>query len=126
MPLFRKYHVAMIVAGHDHLYDHFVEHYTDNGATYRMDTVVTGGGGAPHYAYVGEPDLRGYVAANAAQGVRVDHLVKPSAVADENPHHFVIVRVDGDRLSLEVVSTGSTSFAPYNGSAKSALSDTGS
>ena len=77
VPLFRKHHVAMIVAGHDHLYDHFVEHFVDNGVTYRMDSVVTGGGGAPIYPYVGEPDLQAYVTANAAQGVRVDHLVKP-------------------------------------------------
>src|SRR6476646_7861662 len=26
VPLFRKHHVAMMVCGHDHLYDHFVEH----------------------------------------------------------------------------------------------------
>jgi len=65
-----------------------------------MDTVVTGGGGAPIYQYVGEPDLRTYVAAANAR-VRVDHLVKPGTAPEENPHHFVVVQVDGDRLSLE-------------------------
>jgi hypothetical protein len=123
MPLFRKHHVAMLVAGHDHLYDHFVEHYTYNGATYRLDNVVTGGGGAPIYLYVGEPDLRAYVAANATQGVRVDHLVKPGVTPEQNPHHFVVVQVDGDRLSLEVVSTAAVPFLPYNGSAKIVLGD---
>jgi hypothetical protein len=123
VPLFRAHHVAMIVAGHDHLYDHWVEHYVDKGVTYRMDSLVTGGGGAPIYPYVGEPDLRAYVAANAAQAVRVDHLVKPGSTPDENPHHFVVVQVDGDRLSLEVVGTGPTPYAPYNGSAKIVLSD---
>jgi hypothetical protein len=125
MPLFRKHHVAMIVAGHDHLYDHFVEHFVDNGVTYRMDSVVTGGGGAPIYPYVGEPEIQAYVAANAAQGVRVDHLVKPGTTL-ENPHHFVVVQVDGDRLSLEVIGTGPTPYTPYKGSAKIALSDGGS
>jgi len=71
---------------------------------------------------VGEPDLRGYVAANAAQNVRVDHLVKPGT-ADENPHHFVVIQVDGDRLSLEVVGTAPAPYTPYHGSAKSVLSD---
>jgi hypothetical protein len=123
VPLFRKHHVALLVGGHDHLYDHFVEHYVDKGVTYRMDSLVTGGGGAPIYPYVGEPDLRAYVAANAAEGVRVDHLMKPGSTPDENPHHFVVVRVDGDRLSLEVIGTGPVAYTPYNGSAKIVLSD---
>jgi hypothetical protein len=123
VPLFRKHHVDLTVAGHDHLYDHFVEHYVDNGVTYRLDTVVTGGGGAPIYTYVGEPDLRAYVAASAAQSVRVDHLMKPGSAQEENPHHFVVVQVDGDRLSLEVIGTGPTAYKPYNGSATIALSD---
>ena len=33
----------------------------------------------------------------------------------ENPHHFVVVRVDGDQLSLEVVGTGETTYTPYPG-----------
>lgn len=122
-PLFRKHHVALIVGGHDHLFDHFVERYTDNGVTHRMDSLVTGGGGAPIYPYVGEPDLRAYVLANAAQGVRVAHLVKPGPTAQDNPHHFVVVQVDGDRLSLEVIGTGPTPYAPYSGSAKIVLGD---
>jgi hypothetical protein len=123
VPLFRKYHAALIVAGHDHLYDHFVEHYVDNGVTYRMDSLVTGGGGAPIYTYVGEPDLSAYVQANSAQSVRVDHLMKPGSTIAENPHHFVVVQVDGDRLSLEVIGTGATPYTPYKGSAKIILSD---
>ena len=123
MPLFRKHHVGMIVAGHDHLYDHFVEHYVDNGISYRMDNLVTGGGGAPIYTYTGEPNLGAYTAVNVAQGVRVDHLTKPGSTPDANPHHFVVVQVDGDRLSLEVIGTGSTPYTPYNGSAKIVLSD---
>jgi hypothetical protein len=122
VPLFRKHHVAMIVAGHDHLYDHWVERYVDSGVTYRMDSLVTGGGGAPIYPYVGEPDLNAYVAAGAAQNVRVEHLIKPGVPAD-NPHHFVVIQVDGDRLSLEVVGTGPTPYTPYNGSATTVLSD---
>jgi hypothetical protein len=123
VPLFRRHHVALLVGGHDHLYDHFVEHYVDKGVTYRMDSLVTGGGGAPIYSYVGEPDFRGYVAANVAEGVRVDHLMKPGSTPEENPHHFVVVQVDGDRLSLEVIGTGPAPYTPYNCSAKIVLSD---
>jgi hypothetical protein len=114
MPLFRRHHVDLIVAGHDHLFDHWVEHYDDNGVTHRMDVVVTGGGGAPIYSYVGEPDLRAYETANAAQHVHVEHLMKPGTPAD-NPHHFVAVQVDGDALSLEVVASGGATLAPYGG-----------
>ncbi len=124
MPLFRRHHVDLIVAGHDHLYDHWVERFVDNGVTYRMDSLVTGGGGAPIYLYVGEPDLRPYVAANAAQSVRIDHLMKPGSTQEENPHHFVVIQVDGDRLSLEVIGTGPTAYTPYNGSATMVLDPT--
>ena len=123
LPLFRKHHVDMTITGHDHLFDHWVEHYVDHGTTYRMDHVVTGGGGAPTYAYVGEPDLRAYVAANASQAVRLDHLMKPGSTPDANPHHFVTIRVDGNRLSLEVTGIGPVAYKPYGGRATVPLSD---
>ena len=44
MPLFRKHHVRLLVTGHDHLYDHWVERYDDKGVTYRIDTVSPGAG----------------------------------------------------------------------------------
>src|SRR5262245_30019536 len=34
MPLFRKHHVRMLIAGHDHLFDHWVERYSSGGSTY--------------------------------------------------------------------------------------------
>jgi Calcineurin-like phosphoesterase len=122
MPLFRKHHVRLIVAGHDHLFDHWVERYEDGGRTYRMDCVVTGGGGAPPYAYSGEPDLAEYQLAGAAQKVRVEHLAKPKPVASDNPHHFLVVQVDGDRFSLEVVSLGPV-LTPFNGRSTVDLND---
>jgi hypothetical protein len=115
MPLFRKHHVRMLITGHDHLYDHFVERYTSGGAAYRIDALVTGGGGAPKYAYAGEPDLRAYLAAASADGVRVDHLMKPGELPSDNPHHFVIVQVDGERLTLEVVGSDPAPYRPYPG-----------
>lgn len=126
MPLFRKHHVRLLVTGHDHLYDHWVERYDDRGVTYRMDTIVTGGGGAPLYGYIGEPDLRAYQAASAADNIRVEHLLRPGDTGEENAHHFVLIRVDGDRLSLEVIGTGETPYTPYSGGrVKITLSDSG-
>jgi calcineurin-like phosphoesterase family protein len=113
LPLFRKHHVRMTLCGHDHLLDHFVERYEEQGKTYRMDHLVSGGGGAPTYVYRGEPDLEMYLRENAAQRVRVEHLIKPGATIEDNPHHFVIVRVDGEKLSLEVVTGPPVPFQPY-------------
>jgi hypothetical protein len=123
LPLFRTHHVRMTLTGHDHLLDHWVEHYEDNGTKYRRDDVVTGGGGAPTYTYKGEPDLRDYLAASEAQSVRIEHLAKPGPAVEDNPHHFVVVQVDGDRLAIEVVGTGPAEFKPYDGSARVSLDD---
>jgi hypothetical protein len=123
VPLFRKHHLRMIITGHDHLFDHWVERYSADGVTYRMDTLVTGGGGAPTYRYAGEPDLRAYTAAGAAANVRVEHVMRPGLTPEENPHHFVVIQVDGNRLSLEVVSVGPKAYAPYGGRSKIDLND---
>jgi hypothetical protein len=127
MPLFRKHHVRLLLTGHDHLYDHWVERYDDAGATYRIDTIITGGGGAPRTAYIGEPDLRTYIAASPAANIRMEHLLRPGDTTAMNPHHFTVIRVDGDRLSVEVIGTGDTPYTPYSGGrAKITLSDSGS
>jgi hypothetical protein len=122
-PLFRKHHVRMTIAGHDHLLDHWIERYTDHEVTYRRDDVVTGGGGAPVYLYTGEPDLSEYLAAGAAENVRVEHLAKPGRSLEENPHHFLIVQVDGGKLSLDVIAIGDRPYAPYRGRSRVELND---
>jgi hypothetical protein len=123
LPLFRAHGVALTLTGHDHLLDHWVERYVHDGRTYRRDDVVSGGGGAPIYTYRAEPDLRDYMAAHADAEVRVEHFARPGPVAEDNPHHFVVVEVDGDRLTLEVVAAGSAKLAPYNGRSRIVLSD---
>ena len=115
VPMFRRNHVRLLITGHDHLFDHFVELYDDKGVTYRMDQIVTGGGGAPIYTYDSEPDLDQYLAAGKAQNVRVQHLTKPGPTAADNPHHFVVVQVDGDHLSVEVIGSGPGEYRPYSG-----------
>jgi hypothetical protein len=79
-----------------------------------MDHVVTGGGGAPLYSYTGEPDLREYLRKNAAEKVTLEHLVRPGIEPGDNPYHYVLVRVDGTHLRLEVIGVDwGSGFKPY-------------
>jgi hypothetical protein len=111
MPLFNAHHVKAVFSGHEHLFDHWVERYEDASGQHRMDLVVSGGGGAPLYAYQGEPETRTFNLANHAS---LEHLVKPGPNPGDNPYHFVVVRVDEGRLSLEVVGVDwGRTFRPY-------------
>jgi hypothetical protein len=123
MPLFRKHHVRLILAGHEHFYEQWIERYVDGGAQYRMDVFLTGGGGAPVYTYRGEPDLTQYLADGAAQRVRVEHLARPGDTVAENPNHFIVFDVDGSRISAEVIGIGDAPFAPYQGRTSTGLND---
>ena len=111
MPLFNAHHVKAVFSGHEHFFEHWVERYEDAAGAHRMDLIVSGGGGAPPYAYQGEPETRTFNVINHAV---MEHLVKPGMNPGDNPYHFCIVRVDGEKLSVEVVGVdwGST-FRPY-------------
>ena len=114
MPLFRQHNVELIVTGHEHLFEHWVERYSDaRGALRRLDQIVTGGG-APLYSYQGEPDLRQYIAAAGTDSVRMQHLVRPGMEPGDNAYHYVVVHVDGARLWLEVVGIDwGRGYQPY-------------
>jgi 3',5'-cyclic AMP phosphodiesterase CpdA len=114
-PLFRKHHVRMTITGHEHLFEHWVERYGDTiNQRYRMDHLVTGGGGAPLYGYEGEPNLQDYLKAAAAERVTLEHLVKPGPTPGDNPYHFVVVQVDGDQFQVEVIGVDwGADFKPY-------------
>ena len=124
MPLFRKHHVNLLVTGHEHFYEHFIERYRDaTGKSHRIDQIVTGGGGAPLYTYQGEPDLRAYRTAGGADSVRVSHPVRPGMTAGENPYHYVLVHVNGDEVWLEVIGVDwGRGFQPYR-SARAVIGD---
>lgn len=115
MPLFRTNGVDMMFVGHEHEFEHWVERWKDaKGAWHRLDQVVTGGGGAPIYVYRGEPDLTSYLAAGQAQSLEVTHLVKPAADTTGNPHHYVVVHVDGANVWQEVIGVDwGADFTPY-------------
>ncbi len=118
MPLFRKYDVELLFTGHEHFFEHWVERYRDaSGHSRRIDQIVTGGGGAPLYGFEGEPDLRRYIAAAGADSVRLEHLVRPGPTPGDNPYHYVVVHVDGARVTLQVVGIDwGRDFQPYRSS----------
>jgi hypothetical protein len=115
MPLFRKYHVRALLTGHEHLFEHWVERYTDgSGHKYRMDEIVTGGGGAPLIGFRGEPDTGPYLERYKAQKVRLEHLVTPGPKPGDNPYHYVVVEVNGTNLNLKVIGVDwGKDFKPY-------------
>lgn len=124
LPLFRRHRIALTFSGHEHLFEHWAERYEDaDGRRRRIDHVVTGGGGAPIYAYVGRPDLGEYLKAGAAEKVALEQLARPGINPGDNPYHFVIVQVDRDELRLEVTGVDwGRSFQPYR-SGKALLKD---
>lgn len=115
MPLFRRHRVAILFSGHEHLFEHWVERYEDSeGRKHRLDHITTGGGGAPIYPYRGEPDLRDYVKTYAAEKVALDHVVKPGMNPGDNPYHYLLVQVDGDRVRVEIIGVDwGRGFQPY-------------
>jgi hypothetical protein len=114
MPLFRAHHVRLLLTGHEHLFEHWVERYHDASGEHRLDELVSGGGGAPLYGYQGEPNVRAYLAANTASNLRLEHLVKPAMDPGANPYHYVVVHVDGSRIDLEVMGVyWGAGFQPY-------------
>ncbi len=123
MPLFRKHHVKVFFNGHEHYFEHWVERYEDASGKHRLDHVLTGGGGAPLYAYAGDPDIRPYIRENADQKVSLDRIAKPGYEPGMNAYHYVLVKVDGEKINLEVVGLDwGRDFQPYR-SNKANLND---
>ena len=115
VPLFRKHRVCILFSGHEHFFEHWVERYEDaGGKRQRLDHVLTGGGGAPLYWYTGEPELQEYLRDNATERVTLEHLVKPGIDPGDNAYHFVLVKLDGEMVSLEVIGVDwGRNFQPY-------------
>ncbi len=113
LPLFREHHVRMTITGHEHFLEHWVEHYQDGRNTYRMDDLVEGGGGAPTYVFKGLPDVKLFEDMAAPQKVTISQLVRPGSTVEDNPHSFVIVEIDGERIWLRVVAENDAAYEPY-------------
>jgi calcineurin-like phosphoesterase family protein len=119
MPLFRRHRVGILFSGHEHIFEHWVERYEgSDGHKLRIDHIVTGGGGAPLYPYRGEPDLREYIKTYAAEKVSLEHLVRPGMNPGDNPYHYLLAQVDGDRIRIEVIGVDwGRGFQPYRSNA---------
>jgi hypothetical protein len=74
IPLFVRYHITLVITGHNHDY----EHLRESG----IDYVVTGGGGAATY-----PCLR----------------VEPGALRCVSAYHFLLVTVTGRAVTVEAI-----------------------
>ncbi|MBI3791957.1 MAG: beta-propeller fold lactonase family protein, partial [Gemmatimonadetes bacterium] len=88
MPLFRKHHVRLLLTGHEHLYEHWVERYVDASGPHRIDEIVSGGGGAPLYSYTGEPWLRDYVKSDSAAKLTPANPSFVMTAPGAGPRHF--------------------------------------
>ncbi|MBO0858678.1 MAG: metallophosphoesterase [Chloracidobacterium sp.] len=123
MPLFHRHHVKIYFTGHDHIFEHWVEHYVDEAGEHRLDQIITGGGGAPLYTYTGDPDTRDYIKSYPDQKITLDRIAKAAYEPGDGAYHYVLVTVDGDRFSLEVIGVDwGRDFQPYH-SNKADLSD---
>jgi len=115
LPLFRAHGVRVLITGHEHFFEHWVERYRSaDGSWRRLDQIVSGGGGAPIYTFEGFPDRQRYRRATGNADIRLTHQVRPGPRERDNPHHFLIFRVDGDDISVEYVGVDwGASKRPY-------------
>ena len=95
-PLFEKYHVRLVINGHEHEFEHWIERYEDASGPHRLDEIVSGGGGAPPYPYKREPDVADFLNDGAARHVTLEHRAKPQVDSLANAYHFVLVHVNGN------------------------------
>jgi hypothetical protein len=121
MPLFREHHVAAVISGHEHFFEHWMERYTDASGPHRMDLIVSGGGGASRYGFSALPETQAYIDAAPASQIQLDQMVRPGPQSS-TPYHYVILHVDGDKIEMEVVAVGTAKpYLPYNDSARVVL-----
>jgi hypothetical protein len=90
MPLFRTTHRQRFLR-HDHEFEHYAEHYTDNTGLHRMDLIISAGGGVAAM-HTPSRTLR-TISAGASAKVQLEHIVKPFPVAEDNKFHYTIIRM---------------------------------
>jgi 3',5'-cyclic AMP phosphodiesterase CpdA len=99
LPLFRELGVRLMVTGHEHFLEHWIERYkSPAGVWQRMDHVISGGGGAPIYTWQGAPDLGRYRATSRGIGVNLTVSVKSPMWRKEHEQRWA--RVESSRLTF--------------------------
>jgi len=95
--LFKEYNVQLIIAGHEHYYEHNVLNYLKKGKTYNMHIVVTGGGGTPIRPLVSMSKVDKWLERDMHYGYDVDMVNR----AEE--YHYCIVSVSENGINIEVI-----------------------
>ena len=95
--LFKEYNVQLIIAGHEHYYEHNVLKYLKDGKNYNMHIVVSGGGGTPVRPLVSLSKVNKWLDRDTQDGYEVDMVNR----AEE--YHYCIVSVSENGINIEVV-----------------------
>ena len=70
--------------------------------------------GALHCTVRGDPETADYLKAYKDEKVALERIVKPGPNPSDNPYHYVIVEVDGDKLKVDVIGVDwGSGFQPY-------------
>ena len=95
--LFKEYNVQLIIAGHEHYYEHNVLNYQKEGKSYNMHIVVTGGGGTPVRPLVSMNKVTKWLERDLQYGYEIDMVNR----AEE--YHYCIVSVSEKGINIEVI-----------------------
>jgi hypothetical protein len=118
--LFFREHVQLLMAGHEHLYQHItIERAIDDASSADgtptassrgrriIHMLITSGGGAPMRTVPGEDEIQRRLAPFGEDGFVVRDVVNHAV------HHYSIVQVDSDRLLINTVGVGPGIERPY-------------
>jgi len=95
--LFKKYKVQLIIAGHEHFYEHNVLKYKEEDVLYKMHIVVTGGGGTPIRPLVPMSKVNNWLERDIQYGYDVSMLNR------EEEYHYCIVSTSENGINIEVI-----------------------
>ena len=96
--LFKEYKVQLIIAGHEHYYEHNVLKYVSKDKNYNMHILVTGGGGTPLRPLVSLSKVSKWLDRDMHNGYEVEMVNR----AEE--YHYCIVSVSENGINIEVVT----------------------
>ena len=95
--LFKKYNVQLIIAGHEHYYEHNVLNYIQEDKSYKMHIVVTGGGGTLIRPLVSMSKVNEWLDEDAQDGYQVNMVSRAAE------YHYCIVSVTENGINIEVI-----------------------
>ena len=97
LELFKEHNVQLIIAGHEHYYEHNVLNYQKEGKIYNMHIVVTGGGGTPIRPLLSMSKVNEWVERDIDYGYDVAMLKR------EEEYHYCIVSTSENSINIKVI-----------------------